>query len=449
MTHQDVELLAIGAGPSNLALAVALEELAPDDLARNSLLIERSDAVAWQKGLLLPWVTSQISFLKDLVTRRNPRSQFSFVNYLHSAGRLDEFINMGGLWPYRVEISGYLKWVADSLGKVRLELGRECAGVEPRRDADGTLTGWTTRLADGSTISSRYLVIAGGRDAHIPGALAGLSPDRIVHSTRYSQRIASLSRELPYRVAVVGGAQSAAEVFRALQQDLPNAEIAWVMRHLGPAALQSSKFTNEMYYPSFVDKVFGARPEGREAIRREMHRTNYSGVEPDLLDSLYADRYIDKLNNRGRTSMVTMVDIVGAEESEAGEVVLQLSDRTTGEVTPMTRDLVFLGTGFSREMPTLVQRLAAGLGLDEIAVNRQYRLVLDEPTEAACYLQGMNEATHGVGDSLFSVLPNRASDTVEDILASRRIPGAVFDGSSPAREPIGAAAAAAGGGRSA
>ena len=33
MNHREVELLAIGAGPSNLALAVALEELAPDDLA--------------------------------------------------------------------------------------------------------------------------------------------------------------------------------------------------------------------------------------------------------------------------------------------------------------------------------------------------------------------------------------------------------------------------------
>ena len=33
MTNHDVELLAIGAGPANLALAVALEELGADDLA--------------------------------------------------------------------------------------------------------------------------------------------------------------------------------------------------------------------------------------------------------------------------------------------------------------------------------------------------------------------------------------------------------------------------------
>lgn len=451
MTHQDVELLAIGAGPSNLALAVALEELAPDDLSRNSLLIERSDAVAWQQGLLLPWVTSQISFLKDLVTLRNPSSRYSFVNYMHSIGRLDEFINMGGLWPYRTEISSYLSWVANSLSKVRLELGRECAAIHPRRKADGTLAGWTTRLADGSTISSRYLVVAGGRDAHVPAPLAALPADRVVHSTRYSHRLATLDRDLPYRVAVVGGAQSAAEMFRALQDDLPNAEVAWVMRSLGPGVLQSSKFTNEMYYPSFVDRVYNASPEGREAIWREMHRTNYSGVEPELLDALYAERYVDRLNNRSRTSLVTMVDIVGGEVAQGGDgVVLHLSDRTTGEVDRRPFDLVFLGTGFERGMPGLIQRLGEELGLDEVAVNRAYRLELGEPAGAgaACYLQGVNEATHGVGDSLFSVLAIRAADTVRDILADRGVPGSALSGfgeqneqdAVPGREPVGVGA---------
>ena len=43
MANRDVELLAVGAGPSNLALAVALEELAPG-LARDSLVIDRETA---------------------------------------------------------------------------------------------------------------------------------------------------------------------------------------------------------------------------------------------------------------------------------------------------------------------------------------------------------------------------------------------------------------------
>src|SRR5215813_10020961 len=118
MTNREVELLAIGAGPSNLALAVAIEELGTAGLAQNTLVIERNTDIEWQQGLLLPWARSQVSFLKDLVTLRNPRSRFSFLNYLHSVGRLDDFINMGSFTPYRIEISDYLRWVASSLSKV-------------------------------------------------------------------------------------------------------------------------------------------------------------------------------------------------------------------------------------------------------------------------------------------------------------------------------------------
>lgn len=433
MSHQEVELLAIGAGPSNLALAIALEELAPD-LAENSLLIDRADAIVWQQGLLLPWATSQISFLKDLVTLRNPCSEFSFINFLHASGRLDHFVNLGNLWPYRSEISEYLAWVANSLSKVRVQLGRESVGLLPRRDAAGTLLGWTCRLADGSTIGCRYLVIATGRDPHIPPALAGISPDRIVHSTRYTHRLATLACELPHRVAVLGGGQSSAEMFSSLQHDLPNAEIAWVMRSLGPRALQSSQFSNEMYYPSFVDTVYGASPEGREEIRREMHRTNYSGVEPDLLRHLYADRYLNQLADRDRTRLITMVDLVGAVESEDG-VLLEFADRVTGEVIRLERDLVFLGTGFTRGISGTVKHLISELGLANAMVSRRYRLLLDEPSEAACYLQGVNEDTHGVGDSLFSVMADRTAATVYDILADRDPSGARH--LTP--EPVGAA----------
>ena len=75
MANRDVELLAIGAGPSNLALAVALEELAPS-LARDSLVIDRNLEISWQSSMLMPEVLSNTTFLKDLVTMRNPRSKF-------------------------------------------------------------------------------------------------------------------------------------------------------------------------------------------------------------------------------------------------------------------------------------------------------------------------------------------------------------------------------------
>jgi L-ornithine N5-oxygenase len=419
----DVELLAIGAGPSNLGLAVALEELAPE-LAANSLVIDRNSEIAWQQGMLMPWATSQVSFLKDLVTQRDPTSKFSFLNHLFETGRMDEFVNMSTFTPYRVEFTEYLRWVAASLEKVKIELGKQVVAMRPRKDESGAVTGWVTTLADGSTINSRYLVYGGSREANIPPVLADLPPNRVVHSTEYRQRVAQFDGELPYRVAVVGSSQSAAEMFRALRDDLPDSDVAWLMRSIGLSSDASSKFTNELYYPGFVDEFYEARPAAREQILQEMYRTNYSVVTPPMLEHLYADLYLDRFNQRTERRLIPMVDITAARDT-GDELVLELTDRRTGIVTELHRDVVFLGTGFDTRMPRLVRELAGSLDLDRIDVTRQYQLELGVPSAAACYLQGVNEQTHGISDTLLSVLAQRAEEICRDIIAHReRIPAA-------------------------
>lgn len=415
LTRRDVELLAVGAGPSNLGLAVALEELAPE-LAENSLVIERNQTIEWQQGMLLPWAKSQVSFLKDLVTLRNPRSKFSFLSHLHATGRLDDFNNMSSFLPYRVEVSEYLNWVARSLSKVSVELGRDCVSITGERDQEGTLTRWLTTFADGTVIASRYLVIGIGRDPFIPPELAALPASRVIHSTQYRPRVAALPKDMPYRVALIGSSQSAAEVFRALSGDLPRSDIAWVMRSVSLAADQSSKFTNELYYPSYVDEFFANPPAARERIFTELYKTNYSCITPGMLEYLYTGLYLDRLHKRETKRLITMVDVAGARE-EGDEVVLELTDRNTGRTTELRRDLVFLGTGFGWQAPRLVRGLVDAIGLDQIAVTRNYQLIVNQPATAACYLQGINENTHGIGDSLFSVLAHRTQDITLDILA--------------------------------
>src|SRR5260221_6122419 len=374
MTRREVELLAIGAGPSNLGLAVALEELAPE-IAENTLIVERSHQIRWQHGLLLPWAKSQVSFLKDLVTLRDPRSRFSFVSFLHATGRLDAFVNMGSFTPYRLEISAYLDWVAASLARVTVELGRECVSLAPVRDAWARLTGWLTTLADGDTVASRYLVVGTGRDANIPESLSGLPASRVIHSTRYKQRVDTLSRDIPYRVVLLGSSQSSAEVYRALREDLPGSDVSWVMRSIGLTADMSTRFTNELYYPTFVDEFYATPAEGREWILKEMYKTNYSCITPAMAETLYAEQYLDRLGKRTDRRIIAMTDVIGARE-EDDEVVLDLADHRTGEVRELRCDLVFLGTGFSWRTPRLIRSLADGLGLAEVEVTRRYRLRL-------------------------------------------------------------------------
>ncbi|UWZ40399.1 lysine N(6)-hydroxylase/L-ornithine N(5)-oxygenase family protein [Dactylosporangium roseum] len=420
MRHQEVELLAIGAGPSNLALAVAVEELAGSELAQDTLVVEQRDDVAWQRGMLLPWTTSQVSFLKDLVTLRNPRSAYSFVNYLHSVGRLDQFINLGSFSAYRMEISAYLAWVAHSLQHVRVQYGRRCGSIRPHHTADGP-SHWSVEMSDGSTIVCRHLVIGGGRDVHIPEAFAGLPRDKVIHSTEFAVRVDEIGTDRPLRLAVVGGAQSAAEMLTAVHQSFPLAHCTMIMRSIGLQAYEASKFTNELFYPSFVDQFHAALPEAREQLLREMHRTNYSGLTPELLESLYRRIYLDRLAGDERIEMLTMRDVVDAQ-LDGGEVAVTLLDRKTGGMTQHRFDKILLGTGFASAMPRIVQDLARSAGVADISVNRHYRMNLPAGYGATCHLQGVNESTHGIVDSLLSVLAIRAEEIVGDLLAHRSTP---------------------------
>jgi L-ornithine N5-oxygenase len=423
VAHQEVEILAIGAGPSNLALAVAVEELAPPEVAANTLIIERHESVAWQRGMLLPWTQSQVSFLKDLVTLRNPLSRFSFVNYLHSMGRLDDFVNMASFLPFRLEISDYLQWVAKSLAQVRVEYGRDCSGIELVQATDGgPAGGWLARLADGSTIAARNLVIGAGRDAHVPAAFAGLPRERVIHSTEYSRRMADIDPQSPHRVVVVGAAESAAEMLWETYQRFPRSQCTMVIRSIGLDYYQTSKFTNELFFPSYTDRFFAAPEQTREQVLQAMRRTNYAAVTPDMLDTLFRQVYLERLTGEQRLSMVTMVDVEAAEMAD-GEVVLTLNDRMRARRDELRCDLVLLGTGFEPRMPSLVRDLADSCGIGDVRVSRNYRMITPPDITAGCYLQGTNEATHGMADSLISVLAVRAGEIVNDLLAHREEPG--------------------------
>ncbi|TDU74557.1 SidA/IucD/PvdA family monooxygenase [Streptomyces sp. KS 21] len=418
MTVREVGVLAIGAGPANLALAVAIEESGSAELADGTLLLEQSPDVKWQRDLLMPWARSQVSFLKDLVTLRNPSSRFTFLNFLHEQGRLDEFINLGTFHPFRWEFSDYLQWVASSLQRVRIRYGVRAAQVDPVVAADGSVSGWSVLLTDGDEIRCRDLVVGGGRDPRVPDVFAGLPADRLIHSAQYRTRMGEIPKDEPVRAVVVGGAQSAAEMFYALHENLPQSRVTMVVRSVGLQNYQTSKFVNERFFPSFVDEFYDSPAEVRAQVLDEMRLTNYAGLAPPFLDELYTMLYRQKALGPQRSEVRAMTEVVGAR-LEDGDVVLDLRDRMSGKTEPLRCDLVLLGTGYDPRKPALVRELAARVGIGEVTVSRAHRVELGESARGAVYLQGVNEETHGIADSLISVLAHRSQDILTDLLSRR------------------------------
>ena len=105
--------MGIGFGPANLAQAIALDERnRAEDTALSAVFLEQQAAFGWHTGMLIEDARMQISFLKDLVTLRDPNSDFSFVSFLATEGRLVDFINHQSLFPSRTEFHRYLEWAA-------------------------------------------------------------------------------------------------------------------------------------------------------------------------------------------------------------------------------------------------------------------------------------------------------------------------------------------------
>ena len=183
------DVLGIGFGPSNLALAIALQEQSQrQNRDCHMLFLDKQQDYRWHGNTLVTQSELQISFLKDLVTLRNPTSPYSFVNYLHEQGRLIDFINLGTFYPCRLEYNDYLRWVGRQFAD-QCAYGETVTRVEPVSGGQGL-----DRLKVISTDAkghehfrlARSIVLSTGGTPRIPEAFAHLRDDaRVFHHARY------------------------------------------------------------------------------------------------------------------------------------------------------------------------------------------------------------------------------------------------------------------------
>ncbi|WP_295462837.1 lysine N(6)-hydroxylase/L-ornithine N(5)-oxygenase family protein [uncultured Pseudomonas sp.] len=417
------DYIGIGFGPSNLALAIAADEQAAERQIQGCF-IERKPAFSWHEGMLLEGSTMQISFLKDLATLRNPASRFTFINYLKERGRLEDFINLKTFFPSREEYNDYLGWAAAAFAE-QVHYGEEVVAVEPwyrdgsldavqvvSRDQQGTLQ---RRLG-------RNLILGIGGTPQVPPAFAGLSDARVLHSSAYRGRIEALLADpaQPRRVAVIGGGQSAAEIFQDLTQRFPQVEASLILRGGALKPSDDSPFVNEIFNPSFTDRIYAQSPERRERLFAEYRNTNYSVVDLELIENLYQLFYLQKLRGQERHRLLCERAVVACRPSGQG-LELELEGRLDGSRTMLNYDVVILATGYRRDYH---QHLLAGLRehLQDGEPDRHYRLPLAAGGAVQVFLQGGCEVSHGLSDTLLSVLAIRSAELVEAMTLASATP---------------------------
>jgi L-ornithine N5-oxygenase len=420
--HRDTvfDLIGIGFGPSNLALAVRLaEEAGVSDLTH--CFIERQPEFGWHRGMLLDDCRMQISFLKDLVTMRDPKSRFTFINYLFERGRLADFVNLKNFYPTRVEFHDYLSWVAASFDD-RVSYGQTVTGIEAIKSADNTNDVEALRVFSRDNEGrewervTRALSVGIGGGPQVPEAFAALGTHNIVHSSQYLtsiDRVVGPANGARKRVAVIGAGQSAAEVFVDLTRRYPHVDASLIIRSSALKPADDSPFVNEIFNPAFTDVVYAQPRDGRRALIERFRDTNYAVVDRPLIEQIYEMLYLQNVCAEPRHRLLANTGIETAARTGGGRIELTLRDRLSGQARAEQFDALVLATGYRRDTHVeLLEGLAPHLGdaLTQGNVERDYRLATPVTFKPRIYLQGCCEDSHGLSDTLLSVLALRSDE---------------------------------------
>ncbi|WP_433657688.1 lysine N(6)-hydroxylase/L-ornithine N(5)-oxygenase family protein [Nocardia sp. CA-128927] len=411
-----VDIAGIGFGPSNLALAIAIEEhnqnLAPPQRL-TARFVEAKERFEWHPGMLLPGATMQISFLKDLVTQRNVRSRYSFLNYLKEHDRLADFINLSTFRPTRLEFQDYLRWAARTVD-VRVHFGTTAVSVAAMGDC------FEIRLngrADG-VLRARNIVVAVGLSAKMPDGVA--ASGRVFHSHGLLPSLAALPRLRHNRFVVIGAGQSAGEVVGHLHQNYGSSCVHAVFGKYGLTPADDSSYANRIFDPAAVDDFYASSPELRQQLMSYHRGTNYSAVEPALIEQLYAHEYAERVSGTRRLFMHGASAVTGIADSDGG-VRVDVTHGPTGLTETLVCDAVVCATGFRPgDVRRLLGELAGSVAFEDAGpqVTRDYRLVPTAPLPGDIYLQGGTEHTHGLSSSLLSNIAVRTGEIVRSIARS-------------------------------
>ncbi|MFF3323015.1 SidA/IucD/PvdA family monooxygenase [Streptomyces sp. NPDC002889] len=419
------DVLGIGFGPANLALAIALEEKHPGLDAR---FLESRPAPDWQPGMLLDGSDIQNHPSRDLVTLRNPRSRYSFLNYLHENGRLLRHLNLPGEFPLRKEYAGYIRWAAGHFTHV-VDCGQRAASVGTIEQDGETLYEVVTDA--GRRYLGRTLVMAPGRTPYVPRPYDAVHSSRVFHLTRYLPQVAALTADgEPEAVAVIGGSQSAVELALDLSRRFPRTRVVTYTRSHSLRLKDTSPFSEEGYFPEFTAYYHAASPAGRRKLDAYMHPTNYSSADGDVLRELYLAMYEQELDGEQRLFVRGNHEATAVAAGDRS-VTIDFREMHTGEQVRDTVDFAVLATGF-RNMgpgpheelhPPMLAPLAPRLATEpdgRLEVATDYRLLSVDPADALppLFLNGLCESSHGIGDAgSFSLLSLRAG-TLTDSLAA-------------------------------
>jgi L-ornithine N5-monooxygenase len=415
------DFIGIGFGPANIALAIQLQEKNLEQQL-DYVFIDGNKNSLWQQEMLIQGSDIQNVPFRDLITPINPQSHYSFMNYLHKNDKYFRYFNTGLKYPLRKDYAMYINWCAEHFKDI---VHYEETVISIEIDADTNYYVLSTNVA---TYYAKTIIVATGRSLYIPPVFNNIPPDKLITINNFCSKTNKLNREKSYNFAVVGASQSAAEIFLDLSNKFYNSVIHSYIRQFSFAMKDLSPFSYEIYFPGFIDEYYEASNASKTLLNTHLRRTNYSSVDPDILEQINLKIYEESLDNNFRLEIKRNSEITSIDIKEP-RVLIGSQNNINGKSSHFEYDFVIVCTGFkdlgkgeNKEiLPPLLEKFMDKVILRNNKdmtqyISENYELFI-ENTKHPIFLNGLCETSHGMGDSgSFSLISIRVNKILNSLL---------------------------------
>lgn len=393
------DFIGIGVGPSNLSLAALAEPIT----GMRAKFFDSKTQFQWHAGAMLPRSVLQTSYLKDLVTLVDPKSRYSFLNFLAETGRIYRAMVANKISCSRYEFEQYFRWVASQLTSI--DWGQRVETVRISNDC------FKTTCKSGFQVETTAVVIGTGRVPAMPDFAAAHADSRdVIHSSEMlSARPAFQGR----RVLVVGAGQSGAEIVNfllSLDHMLPSS-ITWVSSRAGFLPMDDSPFSNEWFAAPYVDYFYGLSRERRSQLLREQ-RLASDGISETMLQNIYERLYqLDISESKSlRHRLLPCRRVTGLHRGQ-NRLVATLYNRDRNSIEECEADVVVFCSGYRTVFPDFMNDLRERT-VDrngEFQIGPDYSIEWDGPKNLRIYMLNGAERTHGISDPNLSLISWRSA----------------------------------------
>ncbi|MDQ0208317.1 lysine N(6)-hydroxylase/L-ornithine N(5)-oxygenase family protein [Alkalicoccobacillus murimartini] len=378
---EHVDLLGVGIGPFNLGLAALLEE----GTNLTCRFFDQQTSLRWHPGMLIDQTDLQVPFLADLVTFANPKSSFTFLNYLHEQERLYAFYFFKRFDIPRKEYNAYLQWAAAKL--TSCQFGVRVDDVEYDETKKHYLVTCTNNQNETKfAVTCKHIVMGTGSVPLIPGSLKDtVSGEDLVHSSEYLQNSEELKRSKS--ITIVGSGQSAAEIFYELleDQDQFGYELSWFTRSAGFFQMEEGKLGLEMFSPEYVE-YFHELPFSKRKEALPMLGGIRNGVQVKTLKNIYDLLYHRSIGlGHSPARIQAMSELDDIKRFDATTYELSFTQSQTESSFTHHSEKIVMATGYEPNVPKWFHKMKEDIIWEsdtEFAVELDGRVQFKEPREA-------------------------------------------------------------------